>query len=85
MKKLTAIAKRYGKKNPERLKAWRKIHDNHIPKKPCQVCGAEKVHAHHPKPKKPFLIVHLCPLHHKHVHLKKIPCPEAVDFSPKRA
>ncbi len=81
MEVVLGIAKRYADKNQERVKAWRKVRESEIPKRPCQVCGAEKVHAHHPEPKKPLLIVHLCPLHHRQVHAGKIPCPKAFDFS----
>ena len=67
----------YEKKNPERRAAWEKVKRKAIKKHPCQVCGEKKVHAHHPDPKKQLLVVHLCPLHHRQVHLGKIQCPEA--------
>lgn len=37
-------------------------------KKPCEVCGAFFVHAHHPDYSKPLEVVWLCPLHHRQVH-----------------
>lgn len=36
--------------------------------KPCEVCGAEKVHAHHPDANKPNEVRFLCPAHHKQEH-----------------
>jgi hypothetical protein len=39
-------------------------------KQPCEVCGAEKVHAHHDDYEKPLEVRWLCPTHHKVAHRK---------------
>lgn len=37
---------------------------------PCQICGASRVHAHHPDYSKPLEVVWLCPVHHGEQHRK---------------
>lgn len=39
-------------------------------KKPCEVCGKKKVHAHHTDYRKPLKIMWLCPKHHFAWHKK---------------
>ena len=81
MKKVMKNSQDYQKKNPLRLKSWQEVRHQKIEKRPCQVCGDKKVHAHHPEQDKPLLVTHLCPFHHKAVHLGKITCPPAFNFS----
>lgn len=59
--------KRYEAKNPNRRNAWVKA--KNIKLKPCEVCGKEPTHRHHPDIKKPLEVQFLCPLHHKEVHM----------------
>ncbi len=35
---------------------------------PCEICGAENVHAHHPDYTRPLDVRWLCPVHHKAAH-----------------
>lgn len=42
--------------------------DGKLDKKPCEVCGSEKAHAHHKDYSKPFDITWLCPIHHSDWH-----------------
>lgn len=70
--KLKARVERYKSKNPDRVKAWRATTYYKITHEPCVVCGKEKTHRHHPDPKQKLLIIHLCPQHHKWVHMGKI-------------
>lgn len=60
------------RKNPIRYESWKKAnyaeYSGRLKKKPCAVCGDDKVHKHHPNPYKPLEVVHLCPLHHKEAH-----------------
>lgn len=81
MKKVLKIAKTYETKNPLRRKAWSKVRNSGVIKRPCQVCGIERVHAHHPRVNQTLLVVFLCPLHHKQVHAKKITCPKPTDYA----
>jgi hypothetical protein len=37
-------------------------------RKPCEVCGAEKTHAHHDDYSKPLDVMWLCPKHHRERH-----------------
>lgn len=41
-----------------------------IKREPCQKCGEEKTHGHHPDYSEPLKVVWLCPLCHKKVHKK---------------
>ena len=59
-------------RHPEWVKAHRSVRNalrnGTLNKKPCEVCGASFVHAHHPDYSKPLEIIWLCPLHHRQVH-----------------
>lgn len=44
------------------------IRDGKIDKKPCEVCGSTKVHAHHDDYAKPLEVRWLCPKHHMEWH-----------------
>lgn len=70
---LRAITK-YEANNPKRRIAWTLAAQK--PLEPCEVCGEEKTHRHHPDVDKPLEVRHLCPLHHKWVHLGKIILPD---------
>lgn len=58
--------RKYEAKNRERVSAWKKAEK--IPLKPCEVCGKEPTHRHHPDITKPLEVKFLCPLHHKEIH-----------------
>jgi hypothetical protein len=63
---------KYVKNNPEKRYAKEVIHDltrhGKLTRKPCEVCGENKVHAHHPDYSKPREVIWLCPVHHKEEH-----------------
>lgn len=63
------------KLNPEKVKAKDAVHSalskGTLNRQPCEVCGAEKVHAHHPDYSKPLDVQWLCPTHHAKVHLSQ--------------
>ena len=70
---------RYGKKNwtEEDHKKWlvnlrvfQALKSGKLKKEPCEVCGNEKVHAHHDDYFNPLIVKWLCPLHHKQLHIK---------------
>lgn len=52
--------------------AWA-IHSGKLVRKPCQECGTENSHAHHPDYSKPFDVLWLCAKHHYDIHHKKNP------------
>jgi len=66
--RIRAIAKRWRVENPDRYRAHNAVNnavrDGKLQKQPCRVCGAERVHAHHPDYSKPLEVVWLCPAHH---------------------
>ena len=39
-----------------------------LQRKPCYICGAEQVQAHHPDYSKPAVVVWLCKEHHRNLH-----------------
>tara|TARA_R110000787_G_scaffold56390_2_gene129641 strand:- start:768 stop:1175 length:408 start_codon:yes stop_codon:yes gene_type:complete len=61
------------KKNPGKYKAQSAVNnavrDKRLFKKPCEVCGEEKVHGHHEDYSKPLEVIWLCPIHHKEIHI----------------
>lgn len=44
------------------------LRDGRLSRKPCEVCGIEKVEAHHPDYSKPKVIRWLCKKHHHEIH-----------------
>lgn len=42
-----------------------------IKRGPCEVCGAEKAHAHHDDYGKPLAVRWLCPFHHRQHHAEE--------------
>ena len=61
----------YERNNPKRKYAWGQAAYK-IETKPCIKCGAIKSHKHHPDINKPLEIIHLCPLHHKQIHMQDL-------------
>lgn len=61
----------YRKKFKIKFQARRKVgtalRNGTLVKKPCDVCGAEKVEAHHADYTKPLEVRWLCPQHHREV------------------
>lgn len=51
---------------------WIAIQAGSIIKKPCQICGNTKVHAHHEDYSRPLDVTWLCVRHHndRHIHLR---------------
>lgn len=47
------------------------IRDGRLERKPCEVCGCERVEAHHDDYSKPLEVRWLCRTHHLEVHGKK--------------
>lgn len=37
-------------------------------RQPCEVCGEQKSHGHHPDYTKPLEVIWLCPMHHRVLH-----------------
>ncbi len=58
--------------NPEKYKAHtavgNAIRDGKLKKLSCNVCGNNKVHAHHNDYSKPLEVIWLCSLHHARKH-----------------
>lgn len=59
-------------KNPKRMTAIQVLNNamryGKIERYPCWICGATKVHGHHPDYDQPLDVVWLCPKHHKQAH-----------------
>lgn len=70
--KKTATIRKYRRKHPEKYKAHiavgNAIRAGKLTRKPCEVCGAKKVHAHHDDYSQPLAVRWLCSIHHKQVH-----------------
>lgn len=49
--------------------AYNRIQSADIPRRPCEICGAEPAHMHHPDYAKPLDVVFLCPSHHRRLHV----------------
>jgi hypothetical protein len=61
--------KRYNRKNPQRVKAWRSAQSHYPMMEPCEVCGSkENIDRHHDDPERELDIMFLCKLHHKARH-----------------
>ena len=60
----------YEHRNPKRRVAWEKA--KRITLQPCEVCGDNNAHRHHPNIDEPLKVVFLCPLHHKEAHLSVV-------------
>lgn len=65
-------ARRWERANPEKRRAHWRVKDaikrGHLVKGPCEVCGSERVHAHHDDYSKPLEVRWLCPTHHGEAH-----------------
>lgn len=61
------IAK-YPVKTEARLKLTKAIKSGFLKRKPCIVCGNEKVDGHHYDYKKPLDVIWLCRVHHNDIH-----------------
>ncbi len=63
------------KANPEKYHAHtvlnNAVRDGKVIKKPCEICGKIKVHAHHENYNLPLEVVWLCVKHHSEIHLSK--------------
>ena len=57
---------------PEKRLAYRKvlraIASGELVRQPCEICGAEKVQAHHEDYSRPLDVIWLCSLHHHWIH-----------------
>lgn len=62
--------KRFPKKYKAQTMIGNAIRDKKLFKEPCEVCGCEKVHAHHDDYDKPLNVRWLCPAHHSQWHAK---------------
>lgn len=56
------------KKASARLETAKAIRRGDLVRKPCEVCGDHKVHAHHPDYNTPLDVMWLCPKHHSEWH-----------------
>jgi len=72
IKSNTRNTKRWRAKSPRKYAAHNllnnAIRDGKLKSKPCERCGAEKVHAHHENYDKPLEVVWLCTVHHHQRH-----------------
>ena len=70
--KRDASSKRYAVKNRIKRLAKDAVHNairaGKMIKKPCKICGENKVEGHHPDYTKPLEVVWLCDKHHTEVH-----------------
>lgn len=53
-----------------RWQVHRALRTGRLTRQPCEVCGAEKVHAHHDDYSRPLEVRWLCPAHHREIHAK---------------
>lgn len=71
---LKKITTKYRDENPEKIQAHMAvsvaIRNKTLIKKPCEVCGKVKAHAHHDDYSRPLDVRWLCPKHHKEWHDK---------------
>ena len=68
--------KLYRKKYPEKVLAQqilnRYVKKGLMDKKPCEICGEIKVHAHHSDYLEPLKVNWLCPVHHMEQHQRSL-------------
>ena len=66
------VTRRYRERNPEKYKAQtianNALRDGKLERKPCERCGAKKVHMHHPDYSKPLEVIWLCTRCHEKEH-----------------
>lgn len=71
----TEEAMAWRKRNPDKYKAHKKLHNalrgGKIKKQPCFICGSKDVHGHHYDYSKPLNVIWLCAQHHQWMHRKK--------------
>jgi len=64
--------KKQMKRNPEKIKARKKLYNalrtGKIQRKPCEICGEEETHGHHEDYDKPLDVRWLCQKHHREYH-----------------
>jgi len=72
-----AFVKRYPFKKQATSAVSNAIRDGKLERKPCEVCGATKVEAHHPDYTKPLEVMWLCKPHHDEWHRHNKPICEA--------
>ena len=58
----------YAEKIRARSVLYNAIKYGHIKKQTCEICGEEKVHAHHSDYSKPLDVIWLCAKHHGWIH-----------------
>jgi hypothetical protein len=67
--------KDYNRKHKDRVRANSMINNlikrGEIIRLPCEICGYDKTHAHHPNYKKPLEVIWLCSSHHKLEHIRQ--------------
>ena len=61
-------AERYPERISARGTAYSAIRRGKIKREPCEVCGAERVEAHHDDYSKPLVVRWLCRQHHRELH-----------------
>jgi len=70
--KIKQKTKKYRKNNPEKQLAHQAVgyavKTGKLKKQPCEICGSEKVHAHHEDYSKPLNVIWFCPEHHAEIH-----------------
>lgn len=63
---------RFRRRNPDKARAHNRVskalRTGKLQKKPCDVCGATKVEAHHEDYTKPLEVIWLCRKHHAEIH-----------------
>lgn len=66
------VNKRWFQRNPEKYRAYYAVHnairDGKLFKQPCEVCGVDRVEAHHDDYSKPLEVRWRCKQHHEDVH-----------------
>ena len=74
-RRVNAAARRYTARNRDKKKArsvvGRAIRDGKLQRQPCEICGANKVKAHHDDYTKPLDVRWLCIEHHNEHHVRE--------------